>query len=333
MSATNTLAAGPLSLGRVRSTRAHQRVWNTTLLRYSLLAYIFFLPVQFTVSDTLRVAPSDLLLVIFLFFGLTRIRFDRSAWSVFQVALLGVFILGTIRTAFDNPDLKNYVVLNKDLGLLVLFASYAMINTVARKWNDIRWMLRHLVIAVVLQTAIASAALFATQLSGISFSWINYGGTRLSGFLVDPNAFGGLVDVALLIHAITYFSKRPLIRGLFGTFCMVVLGAGLLLTLSRSAWIGFLAACLVLVFIRPRFAVHISILGALAALLLLVVLGGTKTQSLIVIAERPNTVQARVDQAAEALPLFVNNPILGAGLGGFGDRFGWIIHDTALWML
>lgn len=342
MDLIESLNCSSLSRHRFRSStrfplserpHAARPVLEYKLLRYALLGYIFLLPVQFAVSDTLRAAPSDLFLFVFLFFGLTHIRFVPSAWSVFHVALVGIFLLGTIRTALDNPQLRTYVVLNKDIGIVVLFASYAMITTVARRWSDIRWILRNFVVAVVLQTALASTALFVVQLRGISLPWINFAGTRLSGFLVDPNAFGGLLDVALIIHAVTYFSRRPLIRGSFGVLCMVVLSGGLVLTLSRSAWIGFFVACIPLVALRPRLAVRILMIAALALLVVFLILGSDKSQSLTTVAERSNTVQARVDQAVEALPLIAMNPILGTGLGGFSDRFGWIIHDTALWML
>jgi len=283
--------------------RMQSGVRVSALLRYVLIGYIFFLPVQFEVSETLRFAPSDFFLLCFLILGFFRIRFDRSVWSVFHVALLGIFILGTVRAAFDDPHLSNYVLINKDLGILLLYASYAMICTAVRKWTDIRWILRHFVIAVVFQTALASAAFFGVNGWGMDLPWINHGAVRLSGFLVDPNAFGGLVAVALLIHSVTYFSERPMIRGALGALCMFLLSAGLLLTLSRSAWIGFLVAGAVLVLIRPHFVARLSILGALAFLAVLVGLGNGKTQSMVALAERSNTVQARVDMAAQALPL------------------------------
>lgn len=323
----------PFETSGARARGERMGIRDSALLKYTLIGYVFFLPVQFELSETFRLAPSDLFLLFFLIFGFTRIRFVRSAWSVFHFALLGVFILGTARMAFDNPNLSSYVLLNKDLGILVLFASYAMIGTAARKWADIRWILRNLVIAVVVQTAMAVVALFATQLQGVNLPWINYGGTRVAGFLVNPNAFGGIVAVALLVHVVTYFSKRPLIRGLLGVVCMFVLAIGLLLTLSRSAWVGFLLASVLVGMVRPRLAAVFSILGALACVTVLVCLGSGKTLSLVTMAERTNTVQSRLDQADQALPLVYAHPILGIGNGAFIDRFGWIIHDTTLWML
>src|SRR5579885_1000099 len=306
---------------------------------FLLAAYIFFLPVQLDYGE-MRLSPADLFLFVSLWVGISKVRLVRPAWSVFHGALAVVFFVGTWKTAMADGSLSNYVLINKDIGLLILFVTYSVITTAATDWPSIRRMLQVLIATVTLQTLLAVSAYFATQLFDMRISGVNYGGQRVSGMLIDPNAFGSLVMVTLVIHLSTYFSRRPLVRHALGAFCMMILALGLLLTLSRSAWIGFVFALLISLPFRPRLAAAYAGLAALAAVSLFRVLSPRQIGDILELASRANTAKERVTQIREAVPMVEKSPLVGIGLGQFESRlmdqgvaFPYIIHDSSVWLL
>jgi putative inorganic carbon (HCO3(-)) transporter len=302
------------------------------LLRLSCIAYVVFLPVQIGVGAS-RLAASDVFSALYAILGIAQLRLVRQAWSIFHWMLLMLFIVSTVHVAILQGALSSYVVLNKDIGLGVLFVSYAMLTTSATTWDDVETMLQVFVIATTLHAAASVAGLLLIKVLGnYSLSALVYLGGRAAGFLVDPNAFGGLLLVSLSIQTVTFFSGRPLVKGLLGLLCILVLGMGLVLTLSRSAWIGFAIAAILAVFLRPKIAVAYVTAGLMAALLLFAVLGGDQFESIMGIANRPNTAQQRLTQINQAVPMIALNPILGTGLGVFIQKNGSIIHNTTVWI-
>jgi O-antigen ligase len=161
---------------------------------------------------------------------------------------------------------------------------------------------------------------------------MNFYQGRLSGMLIDPNAFGGLVVVALAVHASTFFGERPIIPGWAGLFCTVTLAAGLFLTLSRSAWMGFGLALLFSIPFRPRLIAACLAIGVVALGVLWISLGTGDRSEVLRIANRPETAEQRLTQIRQAIPMIAESPIFGVGIAGFLDAHGWIIHDTTVWM-
>ena len=168
---------------------------------------------------------------------------------------------------------------------------------------------------------------------------MNYGDERVSGMFIDPNAFGGLVLVALLMQLGSYMGGRAAIQGLLGAAVTAALAAGLFFTLSRSAWIGFSFGFILISFIRPR-------LWVIASVLALTIVGGTwlwiashASAKNEVLLARENTAMERVEQIRQAIPMFISHPIAGVGLGEFdlrSDPAGYhplIIHNTTVWIV
>jgi hypothetical protein len=100
-------------------------------------------------------------------------------------------------TALRFGTIQRYELLNKGAGLLLPFLSYAAITSAIGDWDDVRRMLRVFVLGVVVENVIAVGAFLAAYFFGISNPFTRYGGLRLSGMLLDPNAYGGLLVVAL----------------------------------------------------------------------------------------------------------------------------------------
>src|SRR4051812_28723517 len=78
-----------------------------TLLNAALFGYVFFLPMQLQ-SAQFNVAPSDLLLFAALFYGFARLSFVPGTWSAFHVALLSIFAISAVMSAFTTGALGVY---------------------------------------------------------------------------------------------------------------------------------------------------------------------------------------------------------------------------------
>lgn len=165
---------------------------------------------------------------------------------------------------------------------------------------------------------------------------------RLRGLMVDPNAYGGLLMVALILHfsAFVRADKRSLFRPILDWSVLVSLALGLFLTTSRSAYLGFVAGLFAfLVFQKTwrRVAIIFAVIMTGVAGVLLSPLRGLVLARIFSLKQ----VASRVDIMQAGLRAFLESPIFGLGLGVFFEvsqnRFGlpWkqIIHNSYLWIL
>lgn len=318
--------AAPFRQPQVRVAYANPLIWLMSL-------YIFFFPIQFQAS-TINLAPSDVFLGLAMLLCVIRLRFVRGAWSAVHAALLLIFLGGVGTSVYLHGTMSSYVMV-KIVGLFTLFASYICLTSAAATWREIRRFVRVFIFAVALNCLVSVVALKI----GFYRPWLNYGNERVSGMYLDPNAFGGLVLVAMLMQIGSYMGGRAAIRGLMGAAITAVLAAGLFLTLSRSAWIGFTFGFVLISFLRPRLWVigTVLALGAIAGTWLWVQSHASAKNE--VLLARQNTANQRVEQIRQALPMFASHPIGGVGLGEFdlrSDPAGLhplIIHNTTVWIM
>jgi O-antigen ligase len=331
MTGTSTLAqplpvSAPVSSIRLAGADLSPLVW---LMGF----YIFFLPIQFQTA-TVNIAPSDLFLGAALAFCFFRLRLLPATWGFVHIALVFCFLLAAGASIYLHGTVSQYVVV-KISGLFALFASYLCLTNAASCWVEIRRAIRVFIFAASLHAIIAVAALAA----GISPRWLNYGEERVSGMLLDPNAFGGLLLVALLLQIGSYLGGRAVVSGLLGGAVAASLSIGLFLTLSRSAWIGFTFGFLLISFLRPRTWVIGAVLAAVIAGSVYLWAESRESRHDQVLVERENTAMQRIDQIRQALPMFASHPIMGVGLGEFdlrSDPAGYhplIIHNTTVWIM
>jgi O-antigen ligase len=193
-------------------------------------------------------------------------------------------------------------------------------------------VLRWFVLGAVLNAAVALIA-YALQVQGVlTTDRINFAGARVSGLLIDPNAFGGLMTVALVLHLWTRPSLHRVWFRRGGNMVTLVLMSALVLTFSRSAWIGFVVAVGVAVLVRgaeglkplpKRFglAVIVAITGILAVL-----------PGALGLASRPEQISGRLVILRNALGDFLGSPVFGIGLGTFESKHqSNIVHNTVMW--
>jgi putative inorganic carbon (hco3(-)) transporter len=298
-----------------------------------LMLYVALLPVQFNIREGLNFAPSDAVLLAYLLFQSNRIRFRRAAWSVWHAAFLPMMVLSAWVGLMQNGDLTQYVVFNKLIGALWLLIAYAAFSAEISTTAEIRSVARTFVASVSALNVVAITGFYWLPLESL-FPRLNYyEGERLAGFLIDPNAYGGLLLTALTLQAVTGLWRAPLFRGLAGALIYLSLAVGLVLTFSRSAWIGLAVALIFLGAMRPLQTLKLAIVTAGSGLALLLSLAYKGSDYFHAMVIRPQTIQSRLESEGAALEGFLFHPVLGTGLGTFLNEHGIIIHNTLLWIL
>ena len=203
---------------RLTATRS-----QTTPLVWLMGLYVFFFPIQFA-GSTINFAPSDVFLFLAVSLCFFRLRIVSGAWSLMHAALLLVFLGSAGVSLYMHGSLSSFVIV-KVTGLFILCASYVCLTSVADSWREIRSLMRVFILSVSLNCLVSVIALKA----GISFPGLNYNDVRVSGMFLDPNAFGGLVLVALLMQVGSYVGGRVIISGIPGAVCTFAMGAALFL--------------------------------------------------------------------------------------------------------
>src|SRR5205085_6271970 len=183
--------------------------------------------------------------------------------------------------------------------------------------------------------AVLSLSALALALgTGIAVPLVNepFRTSRISGLLIDPNAFGGLLATALLVHLVTTCGDDPLLHGMWSRTASAVLPLGLVLTFSRSAWIGAILGVLAVACVNFRIFERVAgrLLGLLLVALPIVAVGLPNAAQL---ADRSSQVAARVSIGTTALADVKGDPLSGIGLGVYEGRHGVIVHNTTLWFL
>ena len=296
---------------------ARQRAVPETML----LLYLVFLAVQIPVGFG-RLAISDLFLGLFLLLS-GGLRYPRKAVNLWVFPLLALFPLGLLVAAVHNGTLSSNALLNKGLGMGVLVTTYLSFISVLSSWEEVSKYVRVFVYSTVWVNCLALVEFVCSRLGLFDITWLNYGRARLAGPLLDPNAYGGLLLVAFILQQASGGSP-------WAAFVDVSLILGLILTFSRSAWVGLALAVLALLVLKPKQGLKVVLLVLAAVILGLVVVNW---QSMLDMSLRANQVTARINIAENALAEFYKSPIFGIGLGTYHSKHGVIIHNTLLWIL
>jgi putative inorganic carbon (hco3(-)) transporter len=329
-----TLQGPPVHRDRLAAVSAGKRAARsrTELLVADL--YLLLLPVQISLSDTFRLAPSDfVLLFLYVLLIAHRTRFSRTGINVWHIGLALALLSGTFVTLANAGELTSYVLVNKDLGLLVLIATYFAFFTLARSWDVVEHVLRMFVISCTVHSALALAVFFTTKKLTIGPVIVNESTARLSGLLVDPNALGGLLGAALIVQLAGTRRDGFRIRGVLGIACSMILAVGLLMTYSRSAWLGTLIAVAVATLARPGRLLVTAALAAFGIALPLLLNGSAYLRTISDMASRRAQFDARITIISDALDMFWQNPLFGGGLGAFYAKHNAIVHNSVLWCL
>ncbi|HSE27298.1 MAG TPA: O-antigen ligase family protein [Gemmatimonadales bacterium] len=305
------------------------------MIRRLWLLFVALLPVQFATSAGIRFAPSDLvaaaLSMLLLVTGGWRV--PRRMVSAWMVALLLLFAAGTVRAAMVDGAPTQYVLVQKDLGLLVLVVQFLLVGVMVRGGVQFTQTLRVFVGSIAVLNLVALLEFATSRLGLLDVRWMNYGADRVSGLLVDPNAYGGLLLTALPFLVAPSSGERNLFATGVTTTLRVTLVTGIVLTFSRTAWVATVLMIVYAALRRPAIGARMLVAGAGAGLALYLAVGPSVSRLLVQMGSRPATVASRVETSAIAWERFLAHPLLGTGLGWFERTQDFIVHSTGLWLL
>jgi len=304
----------------------------SALLNVLVIAYVALLPYQFG-GNGMNFAPADCLMFLVLLLAPGRLKYRKAAWGIWHFGLAAIFAAGSLVAVLRFGALDRYELLNKDAGLLAPFLSYAAITSSVAGWDGLRRILRVFTVSVVLQNILSVGGFLLAYFFGVENPFARYGGLRLSGMMLDPNAYGGLLVAALVICEGGSLGRAPLFKGPILWLFRVTLGMGILFTFSRSAWIALVLALLVFCAIRIKAAIRLLLAAIIAAPCLFLIMGSRFLPVFEEMASRPKQVQGRFDLIHAAIHAFTQHPFLGGGIGSFRLGEGEIAHNTAMWFL
>ncbi len=139
-------------------------------------------------------------------------------------------------------------------------------------------------------------------------------GHRLVSTLLDPNFAGALLTMVLLVELALLSNGAKV-----ATWKPILLGAALILTLSRGALVSFVGGATVILAVRGL-SRRVVKFGALMALLVLpftpILLDLSKTFHRLMISDP--SAMGRVTDWLRALTVFADNPVVGIGFNTYG---------------
>jgi putative inorganic carbon (hco3(-)) transporter len=230
----------------------------------------------------------------------------RTPLDIIVLAFAAVTILTLF--GFNSQTQTQLVGILKATGGIVMF----FLATQSLQVRKDIWLVIGAVIATgVIQAADTSLGVFSGQTVSIQ--------ARANGPVIDANLFGGfLVLVVPMLMAIGLALRRlwvTVATAAATLICTVALAA----TLSRSSWLGLVAATLVLGIVWPERRRHIAIfVGAVALLVLVVGLAGPIGARLSGSDTGPFAMLAnRWDVWKSAVAMTVDHPLFGIGIDNF----------------
>lgn len=146
----------------------------------------------------------------------------------------------------------------------------------------------------------------------ISLSYHSSG--RLSSLVLrNPNGFGNFLALTIpFCTSLIFHAKFARGRRLFLAFSLILMFISLVLTFSRSAWVGVFAGLLCLSVLKPKAPLFLLICAIISA-----VFFSSQIQKRVFQDIDDPGAQYRIIKARIAYDKFKEHPILGNGLGSF----------------
>lgn len=332
-----------------------------------LFIWIVLLPVQVDTMGGigLRFAPADIILIVLLFWLLID-TFQKRLSLIYNRSLIFAVLMGLwfsftlVNTYSALGAIPQYAIVNKVIGFGMLAGIYWMILQSLESKEDINHILKWYLVTGSLWNIIGIGAFAVYHWKGI---YSLFADSRISGLLIDANAYGGfLVSVFLLQAALLTMDKKPKMP-LFQIINAGLLLLGIFLSFSRSAYIALEAGCILLVmfYLYFKYIKKENIGGILQLFLLFLIfiistalvtataiyrydflqifaelfpdIGSRSPEDIKII--RTKNIDIRVQLIQQGLKEFLSSPVWGVGIGVFPalNEKGHIIHNTYIWLL
>ena len=311
----------------------------------SLLGWVMLLSVQLPIdNDYIRPAVSDFFLPFMLLFWILHSKDSLPSYPsrltqwIILFAALFLFVGNTI--AFIQLGvLPKWTLVNKDAGLVVLVAAFLLANFYIRTKEQLVDLVNVFLISSLVINSVALLGGIARYIFGIANPMMrDYSSLRLVGFNINPGSYGGWLIVVVLLQFPLLLSHSPIIRmrRSLQWLTLIVASIDMVMTLSRSSYLGLAAGILtVLIIARKGSTKNIVIISVLVAVSMSYIFrhsGNSKVdEDFQNSVYRSDTAEQRLAMNAIALRLFLESPVnipFGVGIGTFLTRSGELLGHT-----
>jgi len=330
-----------------------------------ILACSFHFLVTLPIGEAgIRASLSDLIVLVLIFLMYYVGRENTIFNQNIRYLLPWFFILSTwftvslINGYLYTEELMFWAIINKYLGWYVLF-SYLLSGIFL--WSFSTFKEQNLIIKYFVMTSwfVAIYAVVKYILAGVGIFNIGLE-PRISGFSGNSNAYGFLVATSLIVQIVYFktgyiFSKKAMSLGI--VLCLFAL----MLSVSRSAWLGFSVACIGLIWMKRIPVKETMYLFFISTLVLnIFLLSNTNgyfkardnrlnldvvkvdyayvKEKFLTISD--DSISQRLDTVKSGIEKWLEHPIKGIGLGSFywnevatNKEFPLTIHNTFIWLL
>ncbi len=241
---------------------------------------------------------------------------------VFKIVL--VFVLFSGISLFYTPAGSGAVV--DFLRLAALFVVFFMVGSLEYSRQDIMELRKYI---IGLGIACSIIAFFQMATGGLVFTLARVGVSktacipRAAGFFLDPNKFAVILMVGFLVLFSYLLENRKEKKAILS---LVLIGSALVMTFSRSAWLGTFTGCIVVIMMGKRVFRKLIVFMAVCVITVMVlssipkvgVYVRHKLKVLVNIDESGDS--KRLKMAKAGVDMFLNRP-LGIGWRGFPVRY------------
>jgi O-antigen ligase len=310
------------------------------LFLFALLVLLPFAVIPVNLGAQLTVL--DATLTALLLVWLLRLLARREALDLTPAGGLLLGFLGLAVAAFVNGSAVGLTpeMVRRFLKIINSTLLFFTIVNVVRDWGDLRRIVRALVLSGGLAALIGIVLYFLPRSLTVqllsSLRVVGYpSGSEVLRFLpgpndtytdtlratstsIDPNVLGGTLILVGALIAAQWFARRPVLpRPALAVVGLLVL-ACMVLTYSRSSWVGLAAAVAWLGTFRFRRAWLLGF-GIVTALSVLPIGQEMLERLLSGLAGADKAAGMRLGEYKDALRLIARYPVLGVGFGGSPD--------------
>ncbi|MGB9713067.1 MAG: O-antigen ligase family protein [Dissulfurimicrobium hydrothermale] len=318
------------------------------LERYALfglfiLAILPFLFFSRSVSCTFYISKSAIFTWAWLIFGIPSLwllrdgrAFDRLK-TPFSLSVLIFATMLVLSTVFSiTPLVSLFGVYERQLGLMTQIQALGMTFLTIIILNDEKKIYLFADLLILAGAINAVVAIF--QFFGLDFTGFDIPlGTHAYGLQGQPDLFGSVMMFTIFLNFGRLFSSVSPVRRLAFGVALLVQTAGILFSLTRGAWIGYLSGLLVFIVIllsfsdRGRRKHHLKFILIGLALLLIISAGAVSVFSdffvprIMGLLQIKGTAATRLILWQETLRFIwdntINGKVFGVGLESFRRAF------------
>jgi len=276
-------------------------------------------------SQELSVQLLDILVLSLMMFGMARCakrQADIRMFSLISIPALVWLVVNTLSGA-NARDMDLTIIQTGNM--VALFILYIIVANSIESNEDVKWLVWALLLGVLFQSVLGLYQNFTGATLGLSFlgepSQLYY--ERPLGTIGHPNGYGAYLSATVPLALVLLYLEGRMFYKLLAIIVLCVGVLGLIFSLSRGAWLGFLVALIfVLAFAirKQRRNLHTALVGAGSILLILLSLILSQ-QDLITTrltnAQGQESAMSRVTMARGAIAMIRDHPMLGVGSNNY----------------